>query len=591
MTAHSEITVASNTEAREEALLAAAMRAASWVLAAVPFGVAAWCVSGFSLVMPLFDHWTLFPIFARFSSGDFRWSDFFLPHNRLHVAPLVKLVLAVLATVTGWSFRAEMALGLLVVAYTGVILHRAFSASLPGPSHRAARGVALFLTMALLYSPAQDWIWTWSIGFFHYFENAAVATAVYAFAKRKPSIGLAVLGCVAATFNRFEGMFTWIVFLPALFVAARRLPRPRRQSLPWLAWGAAAAVSCGTCATLIAVARPVEFSSMGGSMTSGMVDRLKAATSLLGMSAGLFTESHGADALRAAAFFPAGVVVVALFVGAAVALLRDGAHDASRDGSRERALPWICLGAFAVAFAAATAAAREEVATPDSLWLLRCYLSAYSSTASLFAVATVHLVVLFLAERPARFGVSAERLGRVAAALSLVVVAFDYAHAFPRLAARRAEGHWDRYCVELAPYFAAKSTCYMPPGGGAALERAGFGRMARRVAYAGEGAHFGTVETAFTAAEPLGGAGIAAISGHVALRDDADGTVLVAFGDDRAFVAEARELRATPNGTEWIATLPWGFVESDPRPLSAWAYDRAHRVFRRLDGEARPRRQ
>ena len=581
--------MASNTGAREEALVAATRRAAGWVFAAVPLGVALWFVSGFSLVMPLFDHWTLFPIFARFSSGAPRWSDFFLPHNRLHVAPLVKLILAVLATATGWSFRAEMALGLLLIAYTGVILHRAFSASLPGPSHRVARALALFLTMALLYSPAQDWIWTWSIGFFHYFENAAVATTVYAFAKRKPSVGLAVLGCVAATFNRFEGMFTWVVFLPALLVVAQRppRPRPRRGSPLWLAWGVAAAVSCGTCATLIAVARPVEFSLMGGSMTSGMVDRLKAATSLLGMSAGLFTESHGADALRAAAFFPAGIVLIALFAGVAVALLRGG----PRDGARDRAWPWVCLGAFAVAFAAATAAAREEVATPDSLWLLRCYLSAYSSTASLFAVATVHLVVLFLAQRPARFGVSARRLGRAAAALSLVVVALDYAHAFPRLAARRAEGHWDRYCVELAPYFAAKSTCYMPPGGGEALEHAGFGTMARHVAYAPEGARAGTVETAFTAVEPIGGAGIAAISGHVSLGDDSEGTVLVALGDDRAFVAEARQLRASPHGTEWIATLPWGVVESDPRPLSAWAYDRAHRLFRRLDGQARPRRQ
>lgn len=576
----------SNTGARDEAL-AAATRAASWGFAAVPFGVALWFVSGFSLVMPLFDHWTLFPIFARFSSGASRWSDFFLPHNRLHVAPLVKLILAVLAKATGWSFRAEMALGLLLVLYTGLILHRAFAASLPGRSHRAARALAMFLTMALLYSPAQDWIWTWSIGFFHYFENAAVATAVYAFAKRKPSVGLAVFGCVAATFNRFEGMFTWFVFLPALVVAARELPSPRRRWLPWLAWAVAAVLSCGTCATLIAVARPVEFSPMGGSMTSGMVDRVKAATSLLGMSAGSFTESHGADALRAAAFFPAGTVSIALFVGAAVALFRDG----SRDGLRPRAMPWICLGAFAAAFAAATAAAREEVATPDSLWLLRCYLSAYSSTASLFAVATVHLVVLFLAERPPRFGVSASHLGRAAAALSLLVVVLDYAYAFPRLAARRAEGHWDRYCIELAPYFAAKSTCYMPPGGGEALEHAGFGEMARHVAYAAEGARAGTVETAFTSIEPIGGAGIAAVSGHVALGDDSEGTVLVAFGDDRAFVAEARGLRATPNGTEWIATLPWGLVESDPRPLSAWAYDRAHRLFRRLDGQARPRRQ
>ncbi len=553
-----------------------------WALCAVPLGIAVWFVQGFSLVMPLFDHWTLLPILARLSSGTVRLSDLFGPHNGLHVAPFTKLILAALATFTGWSFRAEIFAGFALATYTAWMLHRAFEESLPGPEHRAVRALVALLSMGLLFSPAQDWIWTWSIGFFHYFENAGIATVVWALAKRKPRIGFAVLGCTLATFNRFEGMFTWIAFLPALLLAIQRV---ERKAIAWIGWGVAGSLSIGICAALIIHARPAELAGVHTAASSKLIAPFEMALSLVGMSAGFFTESHGPAALGGAAFLPAGLLVLLLFLATASMLVR-------ARGSRSTAMPFLCLGGFGLAFAIATAFARHEgvASNSNAVSLLRCYLSSYSATASLVAVATVHVVALFFAEHPLPGAVRSDVLRRGAAVAGIGILCLDYVHAFPRLIARRADGQWDHYCVELAPYFAARSTCFMPAGGAAALARSGFRKEAEGVTFVPGAPPLGRVDLVGTATEPFSGSEVPALAGSADFADASEGTVLLAFGDDRRFVGQASQVVSDTGRIEWVAMVPWAFVDADRRPLHAWAYDRKGHVFRRLAGGGRPRR-
>jgi hypothetical protein len=118
------------------------------LLSAVPVAVAVWFVQGFSLTAPLFDHWTLLPIYARFASGHPELSDFVQPHNGLHVAVFARLFLAILATVTHWSHRAEIYAGLSLAAYTVWILDRAFVSTIEDSSLSPCRGIVVAVTPA-----------------------------------------------------------------------------------------------------------------------------------------------------------------------------------------------------------------------------------------------------------------------------------------------------------------------------------------------------------------------------------------------------------------------------------------------------------
>jgi hypothetical protein len=230
----------------------------------------------------------------------------------------------------------------------------------------------------------------------------------------------------------------------------------------------------------------------------------------------------------------------------------------------------------------AGAARQQEV---EAL-VLYVYLSAYSATGSPVTIAAVHLVALALADYRLPFGLSAATARRAAAVLGIGVLLLNYGHALPRLSARRSEGHWDRYCVELGDYLTDRNSCFKVPERWQALKRSGFVTPAQDLRF-DVASPFGRIEGVAPGTDPMSGASVAIVSGWAALSDDDAGTVVLAYGDDQRFRTVATQLLPRDGGVQWVVKVSWSVGAADERPLRAWAYDKRAKCFRRLDGEAR----
>lgn len=553
---------------------AARFRAACYALAAAPIALAVWFVQGFSLRVPLFDHWAVLPLFAGFSAGHPSFLAFLAPHNGLHVTVLPRVLLATLATVTGWSFRAEIFFSFSLGAYAVWILSVALRESLPEGDFRTTRAVATALTAAVLFSPASDWIWTWSIGFYHYFENAAVATAVWALAARRPRLGVAAAACAVATFNRFEGLFSWVLFLPAV-ASASRAGAPGGRGLRRFVLVGGVASAC--VLALLVLVRPPELGVASGAHPPGFVPlALANATSLVGMAPGVAGELPGSGFLLSSPFVVPGLVVVVGFGWLSVAVLRSGAR-------RSAALAWVGLGLFGFAFAFATAVARSGLAAPALVTLARLYQSSYSETASLVAVAAIHLGAI----RHATVGSpgARNRLFPVLAGLLAVVLALGTARAWPRLLSRREYGHWDRYCLELANYLAPENACFVGADGAHAMERARFATLRHGLPFLNARDPRDRIETILSEVDPLWGMRSMSVRGIVALDDDSEGTVALAFEGEHAFFALAARVQpAGPGRARFFGAIPVVAVHPGRTRVNAWVYDRAKGYFRPVGG-------
>lgn len=543
-----------------------------WLAAAIPPAIAIWFVSGFSLVAPLFDHWGLFPIYARFASGHPALQDFLAPHNGLHVAVFARLFLAVLATATGWSLRAEMCAGFVLVFLTLYLLDRAFVRSSDEPPRPVVRAMMLFLTSALLFSPAQDWLWTWSIGFFHYFENAAIVLAVWALCSRRPHVPVVATAFIAATFNRFEGLFAWIIFAPVLVLRLRG--NPTRTRLLTI-YAVVAMLSCAALLGLVGRGHPGE---MGAATTVGVGRRLLGAlalgTSLVGMAPGLVLKaSWDLGGIEAPYVLP-GAITIAIFGALAAVALRT-------PRSREAAAPWISLGLFGLAFAFATAFARDNISLRHDFGLGPWYEASYSVTASLVGVGCVYVAALLASDvMKARVARRTQLLYTIATALFVA----NEVSALPRLARWRQDGHWDTRCFELAEYWAPWNTCFLPLADARLAERAGFAHLRRDVRFDDSAPSRGRIEEAkFVKRTSWSPSGVE-IDGSVDLPGEAAGTVLGAFGDDRIFVTMMRRSELRRGRLRFSLLVPEAAARSHATVVHAWLYDARVGRFFPVDG-------
>jgi hypothetical protein len=549
-----------------------------FVLAA-PAAVILVYLSGLDMAVPMLDHWFQLEWYARVADGDFRWWDFFEPHGGIHITAFPRLIQTPLAFATGWSFGVEAALNLAIAGATlGLALR------IPGAEFRPSagpRGTWVPLAMALLvFSPVLWWAWVWTVAFTHLVINLAVVTTAWALAPAtaplsRGRLGIAFAACTIATWTRVEGLLCWWIFLPCLVAALSGSPGLRRSRVlaGWVAVAGIQTLLYGVAVAAASGDAPVR----EGAFTLAPWTNAVLAANLVGAPAVGFLQAVLPEVADSRRYAPAGVLIGLVWLALAIR----GLGSPHRE-MRDRVLPWVAIGLFGLAFAAAIGVARVGVL--ESGLLTFAYVSTYAATASWVLIATVPLAALALSDAGAGVGSPwRARLGAAALVLLLVGLAASYAAIVPTALAERSRWRGRELCFELADTLEFQNTCFVkrpPPERLATLARLGFRARPRRdlVFVDAPDPQRGSLERV----APQASRGSVEVEGRVGQVGSGASpvTILLGVAGRHAFFARGA---ADPGGA-FRLSVPGYALPNAAGPAHAWIYERDRARFVRLAG-------
>ena len=573
------------------------MRALGVLLCAAPGVAVAAFLWSLDLSVPMLDHWHQLDWYARLAAGDLHWTHLFEPHGGIHIPVSARVVLTPLAFATGWSLRAEALLNVIIVFLTLVVASRIAP---PGeaPLGRRCRS-AVDLSMAfLLFSPVIWWAWVWTIAFLHFVVNAAVVTTAWALAPASGALdrrrfAIALFACSVASLTRFEGLWTWWIFVPCLLHALSGTSRQARVrglaiwlgagglhvALSFWAWSALAADG-GEAQALAAAFAP------WGSFVIGL--------NQLGAPLAGFLQSVLPDLPDTRRYAAAGAFVLFGYLALSI-------HCAvpRRAHLLPAALPWMTIGLFGVAFAMAIGIGRLPVL--ESGLLTPAYVSTYAVAPTLTTISVIQLGVLALgdrrealapAPRPSRRAFAWAGIGLVGACLLA-----NYLAIVPGLLDLRRRWQGREVCFELAGYLAARNSCFViapVPIRPRELRRAAIERSERLVALGFRPLprrDLVRVEAPSEGRGVLQRAGLGEsgeflwVHGQLAPGGVAgERTILLTWDDQHRF--SARGVGDGP-GRDFALAVPSHLLPRREVRVRAWVYEPEHARFVRMEGEVR----
>jgi hypothetical protein len=406
-------------------------------------------------VMPVFDQWTLPELFVKANEGELVMADLFEWANGTHRMPFPRLVFLGLAFSSGWSMTLELLFNVMLVAgQLGMIIGVRKLAAGANSSGRSDFMLHL-LVASTLFSFSQYWNWQWgfaiAIFMVNFFVCAAMLTLVVA---RRRGSGLWIVAagacCFIASFSMAAGLLSWWAFLPLVVGTSTNASREKARIGGWIAsalvtWGLYFSRGFGdgpdTSPLDMVMQYPLELVGyylvlLGGPWSMGLGLLVWPKVSLLAL---------------------AGALVALLFgLLAADTLLRRDAE------MRERALPWLCLGAFGLLYCAANVAGRG-----NPHWLNMAldtgappiWLSMYTTPASLLTVATIQLAWLHQMDPAGARPKVQSVLAGAALVLLVVNLAASVAVVAERTPQLRRTMRKHALCLELRPHLVPRNSC------------------------------------------------------------------------------------------------------------------------------------
>lgn len=112
-------------------------------------------ITRYGIDVPFWDEWEFVPLLMKFKSGALTFHDLLAQHNE-HRILFPRLIMLVLAAVTGWDIRYELYANFAVAAFTFVFLNLLYRRA-------AGKGRAPWfpaLSAFLVFSPVQAENWT-----------------------------------------------------------------------------------------------------------------------------------------------------------------------------------------------------------------------------------------------------------------------------------------------------------------------------------------------------------------------------------------------------------------------------------------------
>jgi len=544
-------------------------------LSAVPLVVVVVYVAGVTPEVPLLDDWAFVDFAHRVATGAAGWRDWLAPHNGSHVFVVPWAVHTALAFATGGSGQAVLLTSVAVLAATAWLIVRMGQRSPAGG--RPALAWAQLATMLLLCSPAAYRAFIWPATFGHFAMNAFVVTAAWSLSRPRdgdPMRALlpAILACGAASITRSEGVMSWLVMTPLVFMLATD-PAQRRRVL--IVWGVAAACFIGIVIGSLVGLTPENGKPLPTSLLAHPLLSLGNALGMIGMAFGVAVDGLlGDSAFAPRRYFWLGLPIVAAFFFFGWRGLR-----ATDEAVRRMTTAWLSIGCFGGLFVNAVSFARIGVLERPLLGDV--WPSAYAVTAGLVGVATLQLAALNAGGTR-----SERRAAPIAMGLVLALLLGAYVARGPDALHHRWRTSWSGLCWELFEHLAPFNACFVQQPTREQVkvfEDLGFREIRSDLEVVREPNAFrGEVE----AIDALAGAsGDRAATGWVRTPDDGEEPVVfIEITRLPGLIAPARLDAAKGGRAQWRANLPE--IDGD-LVVRAWVYQRKKGVLMRLGGEAR----
>ena len=303
------------------------------------------CIAHYGVNVPFADDWDLSSLVSKAVHHKLQLRHLLQQHNE-HRIFFLKLVVAAQAWLPTWDLRLQMFLSVVLCSLTAgnlfILIKRTLSLS------SSARFAVGFCIAVLLFSPVQyeNWLWGFQCAFFVPALCLSTSWVVLTSKVRiTAKFWLTLLLTTLATFSFSTGVFGWLLSFPIFVVAGEQMERKR--VIRWLVcWFGAAGVCMGLY--LIGYHQPPHYARI----LTGFHPFLYAEYALVFLGGGLFrTASDQATGVP----FVIGLILTILYAGSLGYLFR-------RRNSGELArnsMPWIALGAFAIAGAIICAIGRR----------------------------------------------------------------------------------------------------------------------------------------------------------------------------------------------------------------------------------------
>lgn len=198
-------------------------------------------VHRYAVPIPALDDWEMAPLIAKAHSGGLSFSDIFAQQQESRTL-FPKLIFILFALGRSWDPRVEMMFSILICSLTALGIYLLLRRS---ALSAIAIGVALFLGVLLIFSPAQQELWLLASGFPSFVPALCIVWGIVV-VRSNFSVRTKFLLCLAlAIFSSFtlaNGLLAWGLTFPILFFTQR--------PPAWKRWLAAWAGACAVCAAL-----------------------------------------------------------------------------------------------------------------------------------------------------------------------------------------------------------------------------------------------------------------------------------------------------------------------------------------------------
>jgi hypothetical protein len=368
-----------------------------WIVVAgltlAPLAVLVAMVVRYSVDVPSWDQWSFVYVLRAAAAGKLTFADLWCQHNE-HRLLFPRLIMVLLARVTGWDVRYEMATSIVFAAAALVVLYLLVRRTWRSLDLADAPSLLpLLAVMIFSLDQCENWLWGWQLQI-PLNVLAVVSGVALLSAPELPwrRFLLALLCGVVATYSFACGLLYWPLLLPLLL--ARPAGEQPTRRITTLAWGGTALLVY--VSYLYHYASPPASPPLLSAFHRPPGDTLRYVLNYLGAP---MIHEHIAGL---------GAVGLALLIAVTVVLYRRGG------ASRQALLPYLCLAGYAVATACITALGRVGFGAQQAL------AQRYITFANLMWVALVVLLYLIFSQRGAA---PRDRGLRTAALLTLAALA------------------------------------------------------------------------------------------------------------------------------------------------------------------------
>lgn len=295
-------------------------------------------IQNYAVDLIFWDEWELINFLLNARDTFPPLNEFFALHNEHRIAFLRFFSLVLSYLPFGWSAISRIWISFFVVIFTFMLLSalavKQYLISNKSSQHDSRvhlLGISLFSISLLLFLPSQfeNWLWGFQIPWF--FVNLLLVSTIIlldAFSKNGRWIFycLATTCCIVASFSLAQGLMVWLACLPMFMSSQLNQSQKLRAIGGWLV---------STIMTISIYA--LGYQKPGGHPSTDLIFKKP------GVAFDFFFNQLGSAFGRVeTSRFLLGLILFILFIWLIITLFKQGLC------ARDKALPWISLGAYAI---------------------------------------------------------------------------------------------------------------------------------------------------------------------------------------------------------------------------------------------------